>query len=516
MTSDKIYAKNNLYLSNQGKRPHMLITENNRKWWILFAAGIVLVMTNIDFSAVNIALAPMAKDLHADLSTLQWIINGYSSAAAACVLIGGRLGDIYGYRKVFLFGVLIFAIASVFIGLAVGKWDIILFRIIQGAGGSICWPLCVVIVSNAFPDNRKGHAIGMSMAIAAIAVAGGPIFGGILLHFLSWRWIFFINIPLAILALILAFSLIPPPETTKRISLHLPSVLLILVSVFIIITALNEFQTWGFSSLLFQLLLWSGVLLLSIFIWLQKRINNPLLDLSLISKPILKICLTLRFLNQLILVSILFLFSLFLQNILNYSSLSTSLILSPLTIALGITSFVGGRYIDKYGSKNLIILGMFLCLIATFLLVLNATNNVYLFIFPFVLAGVGMGLNIPSLMIAILKNTNAENLGIIGGLSYASVFIGGSLATVICGWILQIRSTISIHKLELVFTNTINDEQLATIKAILSGANSIHNLSINNLVVWTQQAFLQSFSIIMWVCVMIAALSLVLACNIKK
>jgi MFS family permease len=170
----------------------MLITEANRKWWIFFATSLVLVMTNIDYTAVNLALAPIANDLHANLSTLQWIINGYSSAAAACAVIGGRLGDTYGYRKVFIAGVIIFTVASVLIGFATNAWSIILLRILQGAGGATCWPLCVVIISNVFPKDRQGYAIGKAMAIATIALAVGPTFGGVLLHFLNWRWIFFI------------------------------------------------------------------------------------------------------------------------------------------------------------------------------------------------------------------------------------------------------------------------------------------------------------------------------------
>lgn len=495
----------------------MLITENNRKWWVFFATSLVLVMTNIDYTAVNLALAPIANDLHTNLSTLQWIINGYSSAAAACAVIGGRLGDVYGYRKIFVAGVIIFTVTSVLIGLAFDKWSIIILRIIQGAGGAICWPLCVVIISNVFPKDQQGYAIGRSMAIAAIALAVGPTFGGILLHYLSWRWIFFINFPLGILAIFLASFLIPKLQQTTRSLLHIPSMVLVVFGLLSITTAFNEGQQWGLSSLLFQLLLWGGVVLLLIFIWLQRVTKNPLINLQWLQNLSLRVGLLLRVLTQMGWVSLLFTLGLLLQNILNYSALTSSLILSSLTIAASIAAFTGGKFVDIYGSRYLIMISVALNLIACVWLAQSTVHTSMLgYIVPLVIMGVGLGLNAPSLIAAVLKNATAESKGTISGLSYASIFIGGGFATIISGWVLYVQSTINIQKLLAQSPNIINPDQATNLQSILTGANSIQHLTASVQQVWIQQAFVHAFSIIMWICAGVAMISLLLAVKIDK
>jgi len=493
-----------------------VIKESNLKWWVFFAASLVLVMTNIDFSAVNLALAPIANDFHTNLSALVWIINGYSSAAAAFVLIGGRLGDIYGYRKIFAGGVLIFTVSSALIGCASGAWDLILFRIIQGAGGSLCWPLCVVMISNAFPENQKGHAIGMSMAIATIALAMGPAFGGVLLHYLNWRWIFFINIPFGILAFVLAFHVIPITTRVSDLSLHLFSAILIIVSLFMITTALNEAIQWGLSSLLFQVIFGGGIVLLGIFIWMQSKIKNPLVNLNLLKDKTLNICLILRVFNQITLVSILFTLSLLFQNILNYSPLTSSFLLLPLTLALSVAAFIGGKLVDKFGSKKLIMLGMSLCLIALIGFTLNNNASILGYILPLIIAGMGIGLNVPSLVTAILRNAAPENRGIIGGLNYASIFVGGGLAMVMSGWILHAQSLISVDRFVKQFPNSIHLNQIPNLQLILSGAKSIQFLGVNSFIPFIQQLFIHAFSIVMWVTAAISALSVILVLRLKK
>jgi len=493
------------------------------KWLIFITASLVLILTNIDYSAVNLALASIATELHMHLATVQWIINGYSSAAAAFAVIGGRLGDIYGYRKMFIVGVAIFTITSIFIGFAQDKWEIIVFRIIQGAGAAICWPLCIVITSNAFPENQRGFAVGITMAVASVALVFGPIIGGILLHFLNWRWIFLINIPIGILTIILAALYIPLPQIKSQEQFHVLSAALIVLGLLSITTALNEGLRWGLASPLFHLLFWTGIVLVIIFVFLQSRIKNPLLNFKAWFSPSIGICLLLRITNQIVLLTLLFVFSLLLQNILGHTSLTSSFILFSLTAALSIAAFGSGKFIDRYGSRNLIFIGFILnCIAALWLTQSNISHSLIQFIIPLIIAGLGIGMLIPSLTTAILNSVTTENRGMISGLNYSSLYLGGSIGTVLVGWILYSQSSHNARELALEFP-ALNFNQQAHLQTVLNGVYSLKkfvsaftNIDITKVTIDIQRAFFHAFSDVMWMCVWVSVFSFLLAWKIKR
>src|SRR5438309_3511459 len=176
--------------------------EGNRKWWTLAAMCFALFMIMLDNTVVNVALPSIQRDLHASISGLEWTINAYTLSFAVLLVTGGRLGDLYGRRRMFLFGVLVFALSSAGIGLSPNETWLVVGRAVQGLGAAFMMPATLSIISNTFPPEERGRAIGTWAGVSAMALAIGPVVGGFLTESVSWRAIFFLNLPVAVAAVL--------------------------------------------------------------------------------------------------------------------------------------------------------------------------------------------------------------------------------------------------------------------------------------------------------------------------
>ena len=225
------------------------LSEENRRWWTLAAMCFALFMVMLDNTVVNVALPSIQRSFDASLSSLEWTINAYSLAFAVLLVTGGRLGDIFGRRKVFLIGVVVFAAASATIGFAPTEGWLVASRAVQGLGAALMMPGTLSIITNTFPPEERGKAIGTWAGVSAIALALGPLLGGWLTEDVSWRAIFFINIPVAAVAVVVTlFATHESRDETATREVDFPGIAALTVGLTALVLALVEGNAWGWGS----------------------------------------------------------------------------------------------------------------------------------------------------------------------------------------------------------------------------------------------------------------------------
>ena len=219
----------------------------NRKWWTLGAVAFGLFMIMLDNTVVNVALPSIQSDLGIGLSELEWIVTGYALAFAAFMLIGGKLGDAYGRRLLFVIGMAVFTLASLWCGLAGSGAELIAARVVQGIGAALMSPATLSIITATFPPRQRGTAIGIWAGVSALALAIGPLAGGLLTEHLSWNWIFFVNVPVGIVGIGASFFLIDESKDETHVSLDLPGLATSALGLFALTYGLIEANTYGWS-----------------------------------------------------------------------------------------------------------------------------------------------------------------------------------------------------------------------------------------------------------------------------
>jgi EmrB/QacA subfamily drug resistance transporter len=265
----------------------MAATDERRLRRVLAAASLAMFVGQLDYFALNLALPSMAHDFDSATTDLQWVVSGTMLALGALLIFGGRIADIYGRRMILLTGLGLFAAAALACGLAPTAGVVIAFRVAQGVAVALMFPVAIAVLANAFPEQRRGKAIGLAYGFAAVGSALGPFVGGGLTEALSWRWVFFAMIPLAGAAFVLVLTSVEESrdESVPR-HVDLPGVLTVSLGVAMITFAVDRAQTWGWVESRTIAVFGVGVLLLLGFTQIERRARWPLVDLSLFrSRP---------------------------------------------------------------------------------------------------------------------------------------------------------------------------------------------------------------------------------------
>src|SRR5262249_55707058 len=258
-----------------------LINDDNRKWWTLGSMCFALFMIMLDNTVVNVALPSIQRDLHASLSALEWTINAYTLSFAVLLVTGGRLGDIFGRRKVFLIGVVVFAPASATIGLAPHEGWLGASPALPGGGAALVMPRPLSIITNAFPPAEGGRAIGMWAGVSAIALAAGPLVGGWLTEDVTWRAIFFLNVPVAVVAVIVTlFATHESRDETASRQVDIPGIAALTTGLTALVLALVEGNSWGWSSAGILALFAAAIVGLVGFVVIERRSPAPIVDFA--------------------------------------------------------------------------------------------------------------------------------------------------------------------------------------------------------------------------------------------
>ncbi len=368
-----------------------------RKWWTLLAVCTGVFMLLLDITIVNVALPYIQQAFHASLADLQWVIDAYALTLAAFLLTSGSVADLVGRRLVFAVGIVVFTIGSVLCGVAADPTFLALSRAFQGIGGAIMFATSLALLADAFPPRERGVAFGVFGAVTGVAVAIGPVLGGALTSGLSWRWIFFVNVPIGVFALIVTLREV---AESKAPVAHRPD-WLGFVTFTLGLTALvyglirSHPDGWGSTTVVGSLA--AAVILLAVFVLVESRTRDPMLDLKLLRVPTFNGGLVAAFAISSSIFALLTYLVLYLQNVLGSSAIDTGVRLLPLTGAIFLTAGLAGRLTGHVPTKLLIAPG-FLLIGAGLVLMRGITpSDDWTHLLPgMVVAGVGCGLvNVP-------------------------------------------------------------------------------------------------------------------------
>jgi len=403
-----------------------------RKWWTLIAVCFGTFMLLLDITVVNVALPDIQLALHSSFADLQWVVDAYSLTLAAFLLTAGVLGDMYGRRGMFAIGLVLFSLASFACGIATTPLILNLSRGTQGVGGAIMFATSLALVAQNFSGKERGTAIGIYGAVVGGAVAIGPLVGGAITSGIGWRWIFFINIPIGVVALVITLTKVENAKIPSARHLDWLGFVTFSVSLFSLVFALVQGNAKGWGSTYIVTLLVGSAVLMAVFIvgeWLQK---DPMLDLELFKRPaMVGVSLGSFCLSASIFAMFLYL-TLYMQDVLGYGAFATGLRFLPLTLLSFIVAPIAGKLTVRVQSRYLLGLGLGLVAIGCGLMAHVGGTSSWLVLLPgFVVCGAGIGITNPVLGSGSVAVVPPERSGMSSGA--ASTFRQVGIATGIAG-----------------------------------------------------------------------------------
>lgn len=407
-------------------------------WWVLAAVSVGVVMVGLDASVVAIANPRIAADLDASLSDLQWITDSYLLALASLLILGGKLGDMFGRRRMFLIGAIGFAATSVAIGLVGTVGGVIALRGLQGVFGALLMPSTLAIVRDAFPPHKLNTAIGIWGAASGVSVAAGPILGGLLIEHFSWESVFYINVPIAVIAVLLGLVAVVESRGEDDGRLDIAGTLSLSGGLSLLVFGLIKAPEWGWFNSATVAFLLGGALVLSAFVIVERNHPEPLLPLRLFANRSLSIGAAVVTVNFFALFGALFFMTLFLQNVQGFSPLATGVRTLPLSAAMVVAAPLSGVLTERFGPRPAMVSGLAGVAGGLVLLGRLTADSGYGAIWPaFALLGAGIGLVLTASSEAIVGNAPVDDAGVAGGLQSTSVQLGAVLGTTILGSVLS-------------------------------------------------------------------------------
>jgi EmrB/QacA subfamily drug resistance transporter len=414
------------------------LTEQNRAWWTLAGACGGLFLLMLDSTVVTLALPDIERDIDASAAEVQWVVNAYLLVMAALVVTTGRLGDIFGRRRVYLVGLGLFGIGSVVAATASDPAVLIAGRVIQGAGGAPVIGLSLAIVTSVFSPERQATAVGVWTAVSSIALGLGPLIGGALVEF-DWRLIFWMNIPL--IAAGIAITAIATPESRDEEAeprVDYPGLVTLGLGLGAVVFAFVESDRWGFDDARFLGLLAIGIALLALFVAIERRVSQPIVDLELFRNGPYFGATAAAFALVGGYWSVIFFQPQYLQTVLGYSAITAGILILPLTLPMIVVSPFAGRLIARFGARRLMGTGMLLAVAGLVVQTRLTAGSSYGELFAgLLLFGLALGCVYAPMSSAAMAAMPASKAGIAAGVLAMNRLLSGAVALAITGAIFQ-------------------------------------------------------------------------------
>ena len=415
-----------------------IFAEENKKWWTLAAVSFGLFMIMLDNTIVNVALPSIERDLHMTIANLEWVVTAYALTFAALLITGGKLGDYYGRRKMFVVGLAVFTAASLACGFAPNAGVLIGMRAVQGIGSALMNPATLSIITATFEPRERGRAIGIWAGVSAMALAIGPLLGGLIVDNLNWNWIFFVNVPVGIVGILVSQAVIRESrDTSHEQSIDIPGLITSGLGLLALCYALIEGNQHGWTSGEIVGLFVASAVLLGAFLLLERHQRLPMLDLSLFRIGSFAGANTVAMMVSLGMFGVFFYVSLYVQNILGYSPTKAGATFLPMTLLIIVIAPIAGHLSDSIGSRWLMGAGMALLGISSLLYLRVGTHTSYWGLLPqMVVGGVGMAMTMSPMTSAAMASVPIDKAGVGSGVLNSFRQVGGSLGIALMGAIL--------------------------------------------------------------------------------
>jgi EmrB/QacA subfamily drug resistance transporter len=423
----------------------------DRKWWTLIAVCTATFMLLLDITVVNVALPDIQRELHSSFSDLQWVVDAYSLTLAAFLLTAGVVGDIYGRRNVFAAGLAIFSLASLLCGLSTSPLMLNLCRAFQGVGGAVMFATSLALIANAFTGRDRGTAFGVYGAVIGGAVAIGPLLGGAITSAWGWRWIFFVNVPIGVLAIAITFSRIAKSKDPQAHRVDWVGFVTFSGSLFTLVFALVRGNDLGWGSATIVSLLVASVVLMATFLVNELRTPEPMLDLGLFRIPAFVGVSIVAFTIAASIFAMFLYLTLYIQDDLGFSPLPAGIKFLPLTLLAFAVAPFAGRLTVRVQSRYLLAVGMIL--ITGGLLAMGTTtpHSAWTVLLPgFILCGIGIGTVNPVLASGAISVVQPQHSGMASGANNTFRQVGIATGIAVLGAIFQSQivshTTAALHK----------------------------------------------------------------------
>lgn len=405
-----------------------------RKWYVLLAVAMGIFLATIDGSIVNVALPTFQETFNTSFAVVQWVMLSYLLTVTTLMLGIGRLADMLGKRPLYLAGFVIFTLGSALCAFAPTIGVLIAFRVLQAIGAAMVQALGIAILTEAFPAEERGRALGIGGLMVSIGVVTGPTLGGLLLDALSWHWIFLVNLPIGLLGIWIALRNVPAVQPPGGETFDVWGAVTLFAALCTLLLGLTLGQEWGFGELWVQAMLGAAVVVFGLFVWIEWRQRYPMVELRLFRTLQFSTNLGTGFLSYLSIGGMFILLPFFLQGVLGYDVRLVGLLLAVVPVALGVTAPVAGALSDRFGTRPISVLGLALLMIG-FLCAATTTVETTIagYVVRFLPIGLGMGIFTSPNNSAIMGAVPRARLGIASGLLSITRTLGQTSGIAILG-----------------------------------------------------------------------------------
>ncbi len=421
-------------------------------WLVLVVLCTGFFMILLDTTIVNVAIPAMLSALNTTLDQILWVLNAYILVYAVLLITAGRLGDLYGQRNLFAIGLAIFTFASALCGLSQNVGELIAARILQGVGGAVLTPQTLAIITSLFPPERRGAAFGVWGAVAGLAAVTGPTLGGAIVTYIDWRWIFYVNVPIGIAALVATFAIIPDLRPGRRHGWDVIGVILATTGLFAVVFGLIEGQryNWGeISSYVITIpeVIGAGAFLLVVFIVWERYQAEPLVPLSLFAERNFAVANWVAAAMSFGMLGLFFPFTIYLQSVRGFSALTAGLTLAPMSVTSMFVAPFAGRLADQIGAKYILMAGLslFTIGIGSLIYIVGQDSTWINFLVPAIVMGAGMGMTFAPMTTVAMRNISPRMAGAASGVLNTTRQLGAAVGSAIVGAVLQNRLATTLH-----------------------------------------------------------------------